>query len=235
MRGNDSPIGVKNRQDSIGEGARQATMQVYAPGEGRRETGSNKFLPERDTVERAWDPDTMIWNARSLQTVAKQLASGRVTPAEDVFLFTGQQLAEPILLALATEIALKAWQCRERKGPPESEHDLLKLFEGLSEEARGRPRSGLPRAAAAGRHAGLHPDSFRRAQDTGDPPRHVRALALRPRDHERSRLPAGAGRGTDRDNRSLRSIPLVISTRCEIDGPRPSSGRGPRDTPSPQL
>ena len=109
MRGNDSPIGVKNRQNSIGEGARQATMQVYAPGEGRRETGSNKFLPERDTVERAWDPDTMIWNARSLQTVAKQLASGRVTPAEDVFLFTGQQLAEPILLALATEIALKAW------------------------------------------------------------------------------------------------------------------------------
>ena len=48
-------------------------------------------------------------------------------------------------------------------------------------------------------------------------------------------VPAGAGRGTDRDNRSLRSIPLVISTRCEIDGPRPSSGRGPRDTPSPQL
>ena len=170
-------------------------MQVYAPGEGRRETGSNKFLPERDTVERAWDPDTMIWNARSLQTVAKQLASGRVTPAEDVFLFTGQQLAEPILLALATEIALKAWQCRERKGPPESEHDLLKLFEGLSEEARDVLGSGLPRAAAAGRHAGLHPDSFRRTQDTGDPPRHVRALALRPRDHERSRLPAGAGRG----------------------------------------
>ena len=144
MRGNDSPIGVKNRQNSIGDGARQATMQVYAPGEGRRETGSNKFLPERDTVERAWDPDTMIWNARSLQTVAKQLASDRVTPVEDVFLFTGQQLAEPILLALATEIALKAWQCRERKGPPESEHDLLKLFEGLSEEARDVLEAACP-------------------------------------------------------------------------------------------
>ena len=111
-------------------------MQVYAPGEGHRETGSNKFLPERDTVERAWDPDTMIWNARSLQKVARQLASDRIPPGEDVFLFTGQQLAEPILLALSTEIALKAWQCRERQGPPDSYHDLLKLFEGLSDRAQ---------------------------------------------------------------------------------------------------
>ena len=93
-------------------------------------------MPERGTEGRGWDPDTMIWNARSLREVARQLASGRVSPGEDVFLFTGQQLAEPILLALATEIALKAWQCRERKGPPDSEHDLLKLFEGLSDGAR---------------------------------------------------------------------------------------------------
>ena len=50
----------------------------------------------------------MIWNARSLQKVARELASGRVPPEEDAFLFPGQQLAEPILLALATEIALNS-------------------------------------------------------------------------------------------------------------------------------
>ena len=94
--------------------------------------------------KRAWEPDTMIWNARSLQKVAGQLASERVPPGEDVFLFTGQLLAGPILLALATEIALKAWQCRERQGPPDSYHDLLKLFEGLSEEARDILEAACP-------------------------------------------------------------------------------------------
>ena len=92
----------------------------------------------------------MIWNARSLQRVARQLGSGRVPPREDVFLFTGQQLVEPILLALATEIGLKVWQCRERKGPPDSEHDLLKLFEGLSEEARDVLKAGCPEQALPG-------------------------------------------------------------------------------------
>ena len=78
----------------------------------------------------------MIWNARSLQKVANQLASDRESVQSDVFMFTGQFLAAPILLALATEIALKAWQCRERKRAPDRSHDLLKLFEGLSEKVR---------------------------------------------------------------------------------------------------
>ncbi len=43
-----------------------------------------------------------------------------------------------ITLALATEIALKAWQCRERQAVPDRSHDLLYLFDGLSEKARTR-------------------------------------------------------------------------------------------------
>ena len=79
-----------------------------------------------------WDADSMIWNAKSLQRVAKELERKKSeSPQQDSFLFMGKALASPILLSLATEIALKAWQCRERKGKPEKTHDLLKLFNGL--------------------------------------------------------------------------------------------------------
>lgn len=47
-------------------------------------------------------------------------------------------------LALATEIALEAWQCRERKGPPDRCHDLLKLCDGLSEETRSVLQAACP-------------------------------------------------------------------------------------------
>ena len=43
----------------------------------------------------------------------------------------GKRRAVPILLSLATEIALKAWQVREGKEEPARTHDLLKLFESL--------------------------------------------------------------------------------------------------------
>ena len=47
-------------------------------------------------------------------------------------------------MALATEIALKALQCQERNGPPTRTHDLLKLFEGLSEDTQTRLEKRLP-------------------------------------------------------------------------------------------
>ena len=84
----------------------------------------------------------MIRSAKSLQAVAKELLPnpgpiGRDTPhAADEFLLAGRFLAAPILLALAAEIALKAWQFRERNDPHDHGHDLLKLFEALSPEAR---------------------------------------------------------------------------------------------------
>ena len=90
-----------------------------------------------------WDPYWMIWNAKSLQEVANHLDKGIKSKSENS-LFSGQFLAAPILMALATEIALKALQCQERKGSPMKTHDLLKLFEGLSENTRTRLEEGLP-------------------------------------------------------------------------------------------
>ena len=86
----------------------------------------------------------MICKAKSLQKVANQLASNQYPVQSDSFMFDGKIIAAPILLALATEIALKAWQCRERQGTPDHSHDLLKLFEGLSEDAQTRLEEELP-------------------------------------------------------------------------------------------
>lgn len=89
-------------------------------------------MSENKNEVESWDADSMIWNAKSLQRVAKELErKGSESPQQDSFLFCGISLASPILLSLATEIALKAWQCRERKGKPEKTHDLLKLFNEL--------------------------------------------------------------------------------------------------------
>ena len=77
----------------------------------------------------------MIRNAKSLQDVANHLAADMEL---DKF------MSAPILMALATEIALKALQCQEQKRPPMHTHDLLKLFEGLSENTQTRLEEGLP-------------------------------------------------------------------------------------------
>ena len=78
-----------------------------------------------------WDTDSMIWNAKSLQRVAKELERHEESPQSDPLLFSGRFLAGPNPLTLATEIALKAWQCQERKGKPDRSHDLMKLFDSL--------------------------------------------------------------------------------------------------------
>ena len=77
----------------------------------------------------------MIRNAKSLQDVANHLAADMEL---DKF------MSAPILMALATEIALKSLQCQEQKRPPMHTHDLLKLFEGLSENTQTRLEEGLP-------------------------------------------------------------------------------------------
>ena len=92
-----------------------------------------------------WDTDSMIWNAKSLQRVVKELERyGSESSMSDPFLFKGSGLAEPILLSLATEIALKAWQCRERKNAPDRTHDLLDLFMGLEPETQELLQAGMP-------------------------------------------------------------------------------------------
>ena len=87
---------------------------------------------------------SMIWNAKSLQRAVKELQKNEPEcPESDLHPLSGKILACPVLLSLATEIALKAWQCRERKGTPVRSHDLLKLFEGLESSTQELLAQGL--------------------------------------------------------------------------------------------
>ena len=47
-------------------------------------------------------------------------------------------------MTLAMEIALKAWQCRERNEEPDKSHDLLKLFDGLEDKTQARLEARMP-------------------------------------------------------------------------------------------
>lgn len=95
-------------------------------------------MSENKNEAENWDPDSMIWNAKSLQRVANELKQHEISYESNPLLFSGTFLAAPILLTLATEIALKAWQCREQKRKPEKIHDLLRLFEGLESRTQER-------------------------------------------------------------------------------------------------
>ena len=85
----------------------------------------------------SWYIYSMIENAKSLQRVAKELDKNISEDTEaNTVLFLGKLLAAPILLSLATEIALKAWWCREQKKAPGRIHDLLELFNELELSTR---------------------------------------------------------------------------------------------------
>ena len=82
-------------------------------------------------------PYEMIDEAKSLQRVAKELErNGSESSQSDSLLSRGKRGAVPILLSLATEVALKAWQIREGKKEPDWTHDLLKLFESLKPDTQ---------------------------------------------------------------------------------------------------
>ncbi len=95
-----------------------------------------------------WDPDWMIWNAKSLQHVVKELdRNGLESPQLNTLLFEGKFLAGPIVLTLAIQIALKAlkaWLCLERKEAPPRTHDVLKLFKKLAPDTQKLLRAEMP-------------------------------------------------------------------------------------------
>ena len=78
----------------------------------------------------------MVDHARSLQEVARYLKPHLESDESGGYLFSGRVIAPPILLALATEIALKALQCCERGGAPDRTHDLLHLFDALTKQTQ---------------------------------------------------------------------------------------------------
>jgi len=95
--------------------------------------------------EQMWHPELMIRRAKSLRRVAEEInKSGNKWGAGDNSLLEGIILVGPVLLSFGAEIALKAWQCRERNGAPDQTHDLLKLFDGLGENAQKRLQGKMP-------------------------------------------------------------------------------------------
>lgn len=106
--------------------------------------------------EKQWDPEVMIRRARSLARVAEEIGErGKKAGRGDGLLFEGNMLAETVLLALGAEIAVKAWQCRERNGAPDRTHDLAELFDGLGDDSRARLEDKMPEVGSP--VAGLPP------------------------------------------------------------------------------
>ena len=102
-------------------------------------------MPDNKNCDETWDTDGMIWHAKALQRVAKELEwDGSNSLNSDPLLFSGKLVAGPILLSLAIEIALKVWQCQERQGVPDPTHDLLKLFEGLEPATQKQLQAKMP-------------------------------------------------------------------------------------------
>lgn len=91
------------------------------------------------------DPDFMMDHTRALLRVAQEVDKDNPSPASvpDFFSSYGQAIAVPVLLSLATEIALKAWLCRKGKAPIRS-HDLFCLFCELELATQKRLEAGLP-------------------------------------------------------------------------------------------
>ena len=88
-------------------------------------------------------PYFMMEHARALLRAAQEMGRDSPSPASDLDLFSGRLIAVPVLLSLATEVALKAWLCREGKVPVRS-HDLFYLFCGLEPATQKRLEAALP-------------------------------------------------------------------------------------------
>ena len=75
-------------------------------------------MSENVGQEAKWIAENMMQNVRSLQRVAQDIERNTTESLEsDPVLFTEKLLAVPILLSLATEIALKALLCWEKTRP----------------------------------------------------------------------------------------------------------------------
>ena len=98
------------------------------------------------------DPDLAMWQAKAMHFFVLELyeyfrEDDRPTSEQDIMLaiehgtpdtLSGRTICVPIIRALATEIALKAWQGHEKKGQYDFSHDLVALFDSLTSETRSR-------------------------------------------------------------------------------------------------
>ena len=119
-------------------------------------------MSDNTSRQATWDPQWVMEDARALRRVVEALHSQGAQSAEaDPLLFQGKFWEAPILLSLALEVALKAWQRRDRQGTPDRGHDLLELFEGLTPATQKRLEAKMP--ARGGRLGGEPPGERLRA------------------------------------------------------------------------
>ena len=82
-----------------------------------------------------WATHAFIENARALQDAAmyldKRPEAQFPQQEQDVLPFLASFHTSPFLLAFAIELALKAFICSERPGPPPLIHDLFRLYKAL--------------------------------------------------------------------------------------------------------
>lgn len=114
----------------------------------------------------------LMGKAQSLQRVAEVLQPDMETDLPGSALYKDKTVVVPMLLGLATELALKAWQCESRKGPYDRSHDLLDLFDSLDEDTKSRLEGALPamrlvaklspERATMGEIMSFHRDAFER-------------------------------------------------------------------------
>ena len=95
--------------------------------------------------EEILDTNKMILAAKGLQRIAQRMEEELAE--SDSLANWGEFLATPVLLTLATEIALKALKCQERNGPHLRSHDLLELFDDLGTATQKRLETKMPRTA----------------------------------------------------------------------------------------
>ena len=101
-------------------------------------------MPKTPTLDPNSHPDTMMYNAASLQALVRHLEIHCDTGSNEYSISKGSFLAVPILLVLATEIALKAWRCFEGDTSPVKEHDLVNLYNGLSQQTKSAIAANCP-------------------------------------------------------------------------------------------
>lgn len=92
-------------------------------------------FPNETGPSRPFNIEWAMENAKALQHLAKHLSASIDQSRKDELLYHGQVMAYPLLLAFATELALKALHVRAGGNRPDG-HDLVCLFEGLPCEAK---------------------------------------------------------------------------------------------------
>ena len=93
----------------------------------------------------ATETNEMIRTARSLHRFVKKVnENGYYDTKSDILLFEGAFVAVPILLAFATELALKALLYRGGYEKREKTHDLARIYKKLDKELRDAIEEKVP-------------------------------------------------------------------------------------------